>query len=124
MLPAGKADNQILAVVRGLKESRPSEQVILVSKDINMRLKAAALNLEAEDYFNDKMIEDSDILYSGTKQLPANFWEAHGKNLRSLAARRLYLVRNYRTTCLFPSLSMNLFGTREKEHRSMARLRV
>ena len=46
-------------------------------------LKAAALNLEAEDYFNDKMIEDSDILYSGTKQLPANFWEAHGKNLRS-----------------------------------------
>ena len=83
MLPAGKADNQILAVVRGLKESRPSEQVILVSKDINMRLKAAALNLEAEDYFNDKMIEDSDILYSGTKQLPANFWEAHGKNLRS-----------------------------------------
>ena len=101
MLPAGKADNQILAVVRGLKESRPSEQVILVSKDINMRLKAAALNLEAEDYFNDKMIEDSDILYSGTKQLPANFWEAHGKNLEILAARRLYLVRNYRTTCLF-----------------------
>lgn len=83
MLPAGKADNQILAVVRGLKESRPQEQVILVSKDINMRLKAAALNLEAEDYFNDKMIEDSDILYSGTKQLPDNFWEAHGKNLRS-----------------------------------------
>lgn len=83
MLPAGKADNQILAVVRGLKETRSDEQVILVSKDINMRLKAAALNLEAEDYFNDKMIEDSDILYSGTKQLPVNFWEHHGRNLKS-----------------------------------------
>ena len=62
MLPQGKADNQILSVVEGLKESVKDRDVVLVSKDINMRLKAAALNLVAEDYYNDKMIEDSDIL--------------------------------------------------------------
>ena len=80
MLPQGKADNQILSVVEGLKESVKDRDVVLVSKDINMRLKAAALNLVAEDYYNDKMIEDSDILYSGTLKLPANFWDEHGRN--------------------------------------------
>ena len=83
MLPQGKADNQILSVVEGLKESVKDRDVVLVSKDINMRLKAAALNLVAEDYYNDKMIEDSDILYSGTLKLPANFWDEHGRNLKS-----------------------------------------
>lgn len=83
MLPAGKADNQILAVVRGLKDKVKDKGVILVSKDINMRLKATALNLTAEDYFNDKMIEDTDILYSGSLRLPANFWDEHGKGLKS-----------------------------------------
>lgn len=83
MLPQGKADNQILSVVEGLKETVKDRDVVLVSKDINMRLKAAALNLVAEDYYNDKMIEDSDILYSGLFKLPANFWEEHGRNLKS-----------------------------------------
>ena len=83
MLPVGKADNQILSVVKGLQEKLKDYCVILVSKDINMRLKATALNINAEDYFNDKMIEDSDILYSGTYHLPPNFWDEHGKDLKS-----------------------------------------
>lgn len=52
-LPVGKADNQILGIVMALHLAQPERQVILVSKDINMRIKAAALGLAAEDYFND-----------------------------------------------------------------------
>src|SRR5437667_8558078 len=52
-LPVGKADNQILGVVRALETETPGRPVVLVSKDINMRIKARAMGLPAEDYFND-----------------------------------------------------------------------
>ncbi|HNQ76292.1 MAG TPA: PIN domain-containing protein, partial [Pseudothauera hydrothermalis] len=58
-LPTAKSDNQILAVVMHLVERYPGRPVILVSKDINMRIKARALGLAAQDYFNDKVLEDS-----------------------------------------------------------------
>ena len=57
-LPQGKADNQILGVVQGLREQHPERDVVLVSKDINMRVKARALGLAADDYQNDKTLED------------------------------------------------------------------
>jgi PhoH-like ATPase len=66
-----------------LQELRPDRQVVLVSKDINMRIKATALALPSEDYFNDQVLEDSDLLYSGCLQLPANFWEKHSKGMES-----------------------------------------
>jgi PhoH-like ATPase len=55
----------------------------LVSKDINIRIKARALGMPAEDYFNDKVLEDSEILYSGMKELPADFWDKHSKAMES-----------------------------------------
>ncbi|MCX7251293.1 MAG: PIN domain-containing protein, partial [Burkholderiales bacterium] len=55
-LPQGKADNQILGVVKALTERYPGRGVVLVSKDINMRVKARALGLQAEDYENDKAL--------------------------------------------------------------------
>ena len=82
-LPNGKADNQIIAVVKHLQDVEKKRQVILVSKDINMRIKARALGLATEDYFNDKVLEDSDLLYSGTRALPQGFWESHGKHMES-----------------------------------------
>jgi len=82
-LPQGKADNQILGVVMSLREQLPSREVVLVSKDINMRVKARALGLAAEDYFNDKTLEDGDLLYTGVLPLPADFWERHGKTMES-----------------------------------------
>ncbi|HRL28466.1 MAG TPA: PhoH family protein, partial [Alcaligenes sp.] len=82
-LPVGKADNAILAVVHALKESMPKREVVLVSKDINMRLKAKALGLQAEDYRHDHVLDDSDLLYDGVMPLPANFWTKHGKNMES-----------------------------------------
>lgn len=113
MLPQSKADNQILSVVEGLKESVKDRDVVLVSKDINMRLKAAALNLVAEDYYNDKMIEDSDILYSGTLKLPANFWDEHGRNLKSWQkdGRTWYQIEG----SLVPSFLVNQFIWYEQE---------
>jgi len=82
-LPQGKADNQILGVVQGLRERHPGREVVLVSKDINMRVKARALGLPAEDYFNDKTLEDGDLLYTGVMPLPADFWDRHGKTMES-----------------------------------------
>src|SRR5258706_16255349 len=64
-LASGKTDNQILSVVRHLQKRTPQREVILVSKDINMRIKAKALGLAAEDYSSDKVLEDADLLYTG-----------------------------------------------------------
>ena len=85
-LPAGKADNQILACVRALTDKFPDKAVVLVSKDINMRIKATALGMAAEDYFNDKTIDDTDILYTGRTVIDAAAWEAIGKTLTSWQA--------------------------------------
>ncbi|WJF88953.1 PhoH family protein [Paraburkholderia bonniea] len=82
-LPQGKADNQILGVVRALQRDREDRQVVLVSKDINMRIKAHALGLPAEDYFNDQVLEDKDLLYSGIRALPQDFWIKHAKGMES-----------------------------------------
>ncbi|MET0168018.1 MAG: PhoH family protein [Vicinamibacterales bacterium] len=94
-LASGKADNQILGVVNHLQESFERRQVILVSKDINMRIKARALGLAAEDYFSDKVLEDTDLLYTGVSELPADFWDKHGKEMESWqqAGHTYYRVR-------------------------------
>ncbi len=106
-LPTGKADNQILCVVMHLKAAHAKREVILVSKDINMRIKARALGLAAEDYFNDKVLEDTDLLYSGTRELPGDFWERHGKDMESWqqGGHTYYRVRGP----LCPSLIVNEF---------------
>ncbi|MCA3179025.1 MAG: PhoH family protein [Burkholderiaceae bacterium] len=82
-LAAGKADNQILGVVRALQHKFPDRQTVLVSKDINMRIKARALGLPAEDYQNDQVVDDLDMLYAGTLALPPDFWDTHGKGMES-----------------------------------------
>ena len=89
-LPQGKADNQILGVVQALRDlyakdapGRPKQEVVLVSKDINMRVKARALGLAADDYQNDKTLEDGDLLYAGSLALPADFWTRQSKTIES-----------------------------------------
>ncbi len=82
-LPPGKADNQILGVVEALRKVHAPREVVLVSKDINMRVKARALGLTAEDYQNDKTLEDGDLLYAGVLALPPDFWAKSGKNVES-----------------------------------------
>lgn len=82
-LPQGKADNQILGVVKALVDQIKDRHVILVSKDINMRIKAVAMGLDAEDYFSDRTLDDTEMLYSGRMELPEDFWETHGKKMQS-----------------------------------------
>ncbi|MES2258985.1 MAG: PhoH family protein [Pseudomonadota bacterium] len=110
-LPQGKADNQILAVVRSLETDQPGRAVVLVSKDINMRIKARALGLPAEDYFNDHVLEDTDLLYSGIVQLPDDFWNKHGKDMESWQENKNgQSATFYRVTGPFvPSLLVNQF---------------
>jgi PhoH-like ATPase len=83
-----RPDNQILGVVRALQRDRPDRQVVLVSKDINMRIKAHALGLPAEDYFNDQVLEDKDLLYNGVRELPQDFWTKHARGWRAGRTRR------------------------------------
>uniref|UniRef100_UPI00374D5A8A PhoH family protein n=1 Tax=Undibacterium sp. TaxID=1914977 RepID=UPI00374D5A8A len=110
-LPQGKADNQILTVVRALEADQPGRPVVLVSKDINMRIKARALGLPAEDYFNDHVLEDSDLLYSGIVQLPDDFWNKHGKGVETWQENKNGLSTTfYRITGpIIPSLLVNQF---------------
>jgi PhoH-like ATPase len=82
-LPGQGGDNAILSQTLALQNEHKDARVILVSKDINLRIKAAVLGVHAEDYYSDKTLEDSDVLYSGMTALPADFWERHGRDMRS-----------------------------------------
>ena len=82
-LPQGKADNQILGVVEALRKEYAPREVVLVSKDINMRVKARALGLATDDYQNDKTLDDGDLLYSGVLALPNDFWTRQSKTIES-----------------------------------------
>ena len=82
-LPQSKADNQILGVVQALSDQATTREVVLVSKDINMRVKARALGLAAEDYENDKTLDDGELLYPGMMALPADFWSKQSKKIES-----------------------------------------
>jgi len=106
-LPQGKADNQILGVVKALVALHSPREVVLVSKDINMRVKARALGLQAEDYQNDKTLEDGDLLYPGSLALPADFWIRNGKTVESWqqGTHTFYRISGP----IVPSLFMNQF---------------
>ena len=113
-----KADNVILGVALHLKQKFPKREVVLVSKDINMRIKAHAIGLPAEDYFNDKVLEDTDLLYTGVMALPEDFWDKHGKDVESWQehGRTLYRVRGP----LVPSMLVNQFVFHEGDRPFLA----
>ncbi len=70
-------DNQILQAVLELKEARSKESVILVTKDINLRIKASIHAIPVEDYENDRALDDLSLLYRGVTALPEDFWSHH-----------------------------------------------
>jgi PhoH-like ATPase len=106
-LPQGKADNQILGVVQALREQHKPREVVLVSKDINMRVKARALGLATDDYQNDKTLDDLELLYSGAMALPSDFWTKHGKTIESWQSGSHTYYRI--TGPVVPSLLINQF---------------
>jgi len=106
-LPQGKADNQILGVVQALREQHAPREVVLVSKDINMRVKARALGLATDDYRNDKTLDDLELLYSGSLALPPDFWARHGKTVESWQSGQHTFYRI--SGPIVPSLLINQF---------------
>jgi PhoH-like ATPase len=71
------ADNEILSTALSLKKSDTGKEIILVSKDINLRIKAAILGVQAEDYYNDRALDDLSLLYQGSRVHDEKFWEAY-----------------------------------------------
>src|SRR6266566_5143593 len=76
-------DNVLLGVTIDLGQKHPERQAILVTKDINLRVKAHALGIHAEDYTNDQVLDDANLLYTGVDRLEADFWDKHSKEMES-----------------------------------------
>ena len=76
-------DNAILGAILALKDEQPDADVVFVSKDINLRIKASIAGIASEDYENDRALDDFSLLYTGATPLPEDFWQRHGKDLKS-----------------------------------------
>ncbi|WP_306580805.1 PhoH family protein [Dokdonella sp.] len=111
-------DNLILAAVVAVRDARPRERVVLVSKDINLRIKAKIYGIPAEDYENDRALDDFSLLYNGVTQLPANFWDRHSE-LRSWSERghTFYELRRRKGEDWHPNENLYLAGDDEVEMR-------
>ncbi len=105
-LPGAGADNAILGQTLALQRQEAQTRVTLVSKDINLRIKAAIVGVHAEDYYSDRTIEDADVLYTGVQLLPADFWERHGRDMRSWkeADRTWYQISGPAANAWWPNL--------------------
>ncbi len=82
-LPGNKADNEILSTALALQKEDTQRVVTIVSKDINLRIKAVALGIPAEDYRVDQVLDDLSLLYSGQSRLESDFWDKNSKALSS-----------------------------------------
>jgi len=107
------SDNSLLGITLDLGKSHPDRQVILVTKDINLRIKARALGIRAEDYTNDQVLDDANLLYTGVEKLAADFWDTHSKNMESWKeeGRTFYRLRGPKARAWFPNLFMYINGT-------------
>ncbi len=74
-LPENLNDNKIINTLAALQNKHTSRDIILVSKDINMRLKARGFGVEAQDYHTDQLLDDIDLLPRGYKEFPNSFWD-------------------------------------------------
>ncbi len=82
-LPGNLPDNNILGTALAMQQKDDGRRITLVTKDINLRIKAAVVGLHAEDYHNDKVLEDADLLYRGCAEISNDFWETHAKDMDS-----------------------------------------
>lgn len=70
----GHGDNAILASAKQLQQQRPDVQVVLVTKDINLRIRALVLGIRAEDFYSDQVLDDADLLHTGSSAIAASIW--------------------------------------------------
>ncbi|MNR71400.1 PhoH-like protein [compost metagenome] len=89
-----KADNRFLQVMLVLRQENPKRPMVLVSKDLNLRVKARAMGFASDDYLHDHAVEDADLLYQGYRTLtsgqlqelllPSGCWTQKGVAFYSL----------------------------------------
>ncbi|MFL6623543.1 MAG: PhoH family protein [Sulfurifustaceae bacterium] len=109
VLPDGmdpeRPDNMLLGVTLDLGKSHPGREVILVSKDINLRIKAHALGVKAEDYTTDQVLDDANLLYTGVERLNGDFWEKHSRDMESWKeeGRTFYRITGPRARTWLPN---------------------
>lgn len=103
-LPGYKADDHILRTAYILNQAK-DDDVTLVSKDINLRIKAKVIGLRAEDYFTDKALDDVDLLHTGVSEYEPDFWDNHAKNMDSWQeeGRTFYRIEGKETQDWFPN---------------------
>jgi PhoH-like ATPase len=120
-LPGNKPDNSLLGIAMALQQADTSRQVTLVSKDINLRIKAHALGIHAEDYTNDKALDDVDLLYTGKYALAADFLDTHGKKMTSWQeqGRTFYTVTEPTVAQWYPN--QFLFADSEDKFEAIVR---
>ena len=80
-LAKGSGDNRIIAVSLSIQQEHPDRHVVLVSKDINLRIKARALGLRTEDYRSDRVVSDLSVLPSGKVRLDLPAWESMAEGM-------------------------------------------
>ncbi|WP_363320727.1 PhoH family protein [Acidiferrobacter sp.] len=92
---------ELLTITRLLADDHPGREAVLVSKDINLRIKARALGLKAEDYTSEQVLDDVDLLYRGIGALhltPADVVEPLAERE---SGRLAFEVRGGATTAWF-----------------------
>lgn len=107
-LPGKNADNSILGTTLSLQKKYPKKVVTLVSKDINLRIKAHVIGIHTEDYTSDKVLDDADLLYTGINKLPDDFWDAKSEALTSWQEdmRTLYEIKGQPLDECYPYQSL------------------
>ncbi len=93
ILPTHLNDNKIINDICLLKKNRPNMRTVLVTKDINMRLKARGCGIESEDYHNDQLVSDINLLDTGYLEFVGSFWD-HIENVETeqQAGRTLHRI--------------------------------
>ncbi|MCW2269825.1 PhoH-like protein [compost metagenome] len=79
LLPENLNDNIIINQLLELRSRRTDRDVVLVTKDINMRLKARACGIAAEDYSTDQLVDDVSLLSKGYHSVTGSFWDRVSK---------------------------------------------
>ena len=104
-LPGNNADNTILAITLSLQSEQSDTVITLVSKDINLRIKARVLGIHTEDYYNDKVLDDANLLFTGVHDLPDNFWDSHADKLESWTSdlRTYYRIKGRPLETCYPN---------------------
>ena len=111
-LPGNTPDNNILGTALALQKKFRENEVTVVSKDINLRIKAALLGIRAEDYYNDQVLDDVSLLYHGMEALAADFWDTHTRDLASWKeqGKTYYRVDGPDTHHWFPNQCLHMEG--------------